>query len=155
MKDESLVLKITAVAAVATAFTTFLLWLLPRLYQVGSFEEALSLPANGYYMSRLWVNFFHIPLALTAYFGLAYKLRNRELPKVALGFVWFVIWGIVEMIGVAIIIFSINRTWRNGYAMASDTQRELMKNNIEALLSVWDSIFFVLLVAFFLGTLLY
>ena len=96
------VLKIAGIAAIATAITTFLLWLLPKLYDYpADINESVLLVNNPFYMGRLWVNFFHIPLALVAYFGLAYKLRERELPKVTLGMIWFLIWGLVEMLGVS------------------------------------------------------
>lgn len=110
MNKENTVLKLVGAAAILTSITTFLLWLLPRLYESpASFEESVALAQNGFYMSRQWINFFHIPLALMAYFGLAYKLKKRERSVAFLGFVWFLVWGIVEMIGVAGIIFAVNR----------------------------------------------
>lgn len=156
MKPDKVFYRMAAIAAFVTAVTTFLLWLLPRLYEgPKNFEEGLLLADNRFYMSRQWINLLHIPLALTAYFGLAYKLRSRELPKVSLGFVWFLIWGITEMTGIAAIIFSVNKTWRASYNAVNESQQEIFKANIETFYSTWDSMFFVLLIAFLLATLFY
>ena len=153
---EKSILKIAGAAAIITSLTTFLLWLLPRLYGTpNSFEESTEFANNIYYVAKQWVNFFHIPLALMGYFGLAYKLRTRELPKVTLGMIWFLIWGIVEMIGVSGIIFAVNRTWRANYSSASDSVKAILQQNIENYFLIWDSLFFVLLIAFLLGTIFF
>ncbi|MDH3709166.1 MAG: hypothetical protein OER04_04725 [Cyclobacteriaceae bacterium] len=151
-RTDKLFLKIAALASFSTVLTTFLLWLLPNFYHAhGSFSEGIDLAANPFYMGRLWVNFWHIPLALTAYFGFVYTLRNRELPKVSLGMIWFLIWGTVEMTGIAGIIFAVNNHWRSAFNSASATQQEVLRMQIENYLTNWDSWFFVLLVAFLLG----
>lgn len=139
--------------AILTSFTTFLLWLLPKLYETpASFLEGAQLANNVYYQSRLWVNFMHIPLALIAYWGLAHKLRSRELPKVTLGMIWFSIWGTVEMVGLSGIIFAVNKNWRTNYLTASDSTKKLLEQNVENYFALWDGMFFVLLIAFLLGT---
>ena len=156
MKNTKLFYRICAIASIVTAVTTFLLWLLPRLYTAPTaFEQQATLAGNVYYMLKQWINFFHIPLALTAYFGLAYKLRDRELPKVSLGMIWFIIWGVIEMTGISAIIFTINKNWRSNYSLADETQKLILKTNIESFYAIWDSMFFVLLIAFLLATCFY
>ena len=156
MFKEEPILKIAGISAILTAITTFLLWLLPKLYDApDNFEASIQLAKNPYYISRLWVNLLHIPLALIAYFGLAYKLRNRELPKVGIGMIWFIIWGAIEMIGISGIIFTVSKNWRANYASASETVQATLQNNIDIYFAIWDSMFFVLLIAFLLGTLFY
>nr|WP_299342841.1 hypothetical protein [Allomuricauda sp.] len=156
MKTDPLFIRITAICAFLTSLTTTLLWLLPKLYAAPtSFEEGVALAANSMYMARLWVNLLHIPLALTAYFGMAYILRKRELPKVGLGMVFFGIWGIVEMIGVSGIIFAVNGNWRTDYTTATVAEKVILKANIESYLSLWDSMFFVLLIGFLLATIFF
>lgn len=155
-KNDQLFYRIAGTAAALTAITTFLLWYLPKCYVIPEdFEERIKLSENFYYLTRLWVNLFHIPLALMGYFGLAYKLRHRELPKVGIGMIWFVIWGLIEMIGVAGIILSINRTWRAAYPQADAAQRLILKANIDYYNSIWDSSFFVLLIAFLLASIFF
>src|SRR5690349_13958746 len=118
--------KLAAIAAMTTALTTFLLWFLPKLYTPPeNFDEGVLLATNFYYLLRQWVNLVHIPLALLAYFGLAYKLRKRELPRVGMGMIWFGIWGAIEMIGIATIIFAVNKSWRSSYASFNDAAKEI------------------------------
>lgn len=149
-------LRIAALSAFATVVTTFLLWLLPRLYVPPTgFEESVLLHQNSYYIARLWVNFIHLPLALTGYFGLAVVLYKREAVKSTFGMLWFLIWGIVEMVGIAINLFSVNYNWRSAYASADNITKNALKINIDAFTSIWQSAFFVLLVAFLFGTLFF
>lgn len=117
-------LRFAAACAVASAITTFLLWLLPRL-------------GDAYSLARLWVNFVHIFLALVAYGGVAFVLFRRAPARASLGFLWFVLWGFTELLGVTVQIFATRRAHIAGF-------RE-----------VWDALFFLLLVAFLLGSLCY
>jgi hypothetical protein len=148
--------RIAAICAFATAITTFLLWLLPRLYvpPVG-FEESITLYQNPHYMARMWVNFLHLPIALMGYFGLFIVLYKREAAKAGFGMLWFLVWGIVEMVGIAVNLFSVNYTWRPAYGNADSATKIALQNNIEAFASVWSSAFFVLLIAFLLGSLFF
>lgn len=148
--------RISAIAAGLTSLTTFLLWYLPRLYAApASFEESISLASNPFYTSRLWVNFIHIPLALLGYSALYYKIKKREPMKVGIGFVWFCIWGAVEMIGIAIIIFSVNKNWRTSYPLLDESSKIQVKGAIDNFFAIWDSMFFVLLIAFLLASTFY
>ncbi len=149
-------LRLTAFCAFATAVTTLLLWLLPRLYTAPvGFEASVLLHQNPFYMARLWVNFFHLPLALMGYFGLMVVLFRRQALKAAFGLLWFLVWGIVEMVGIAVNIFAVNYNWRASYAAADGAARPMLQQNIQAFAAVWDSAFFVLLVAFLLGSLFF
>ena len=154
MSNNSSFLRISSIAAFISAFTTFLLWFLPKLYlSPKNFEDSILLYNNTYYMLRLWVNFIHIPLALTAYFGLVLILFQRQPAKSVFGMIWFIVWGLVEMVGIGILLVSVNFNWRKNYELADELKRNVLKNNIEAFFSIWDSMFLVLLVAFLLGSL--
>jgi hypothetical protein len=147
-------LRLSAACAVLTAVTTFLLWSLPRQYVVPTaFEEQVNLVNNPYYISRLWVNFLHLPLAVTGYFGLSMIIALRKGSVAWFAFVWFVLWAFLEMMGIAGLIFAVNRTWRVAYPLVDLVQQAVLKNNINYYNAVWDSMFFVLLVMFLLGTL--
>lgn len=133
--------------------TTFLLWLLPRLYvSPESIDAAVGLHQNVYYMARLWVNFGHIFLALAAYGAAAYLLSRRTPGLASFGYVSFVLWGFTELLGVTVNIFAVNRTWRAAFATASPEARVAIRTNIAGFQAVWDAMFFLLLVAFLLGT---
>ncbi|MGD1841528.1 MAG: hypothetical protein ACFB0B_11625 [Thermonemataceae bacterium] len=154
--QENSLLKIAGIAAFTTAFTTFLLWWLPQQYAPPSnFEEQIQLAQNPYYLARLWVNFVHIPLALMGYLGLAYVVQHKALLRATAGFRWFLIWGTIEMLGIAGIIFTVNKNWRVNYTAAAETEQPFIKAHIEYYMAVWDSQFFVLLIAFLLGTIFF
>ncbi len=156
MQKDFLFYRLSAIAAFTTALTTLLLWLLPKVYAPpANFDETLVLPGNVFYMLRQWINLLHIPLALLAYFALAYKLRKTELPQVGIGFVWFIIWGVTEMTGITTIVFAVNKNWRANYAGLDDAGKLIAKSNIENFYAVWDSMFFVLLIAFLLASAFY
>ncbi len=153
LENNKVFLKIASVAAMATAVTTFVLWLLPKMYHVPTtFDEAILLYENSYYLSRQWVNFVHIPLALIAYAGLALVIFRHKPIQSFMGMLWFTIWGTVEMTGITIILFTVNVQWREQYASTDAVQKLVLKNNITAFFDVWDSLFFVLLAAFLLGS---
>jgi membrane-anchored protein YejM (alkaline phosphatase superfamily) len=156
MSTNNTFFRIASIAAALTAVTTFLLWLLPYLYESPTnVEEGILLTNNDYYLARQWVNFIHIPLALTGYFGLTLIQSKKQKALSVFGMGWFAIWGAIEMIGVSIILFSVNYNWRSNYHLADELQKLVLKNNIETFFSIWDSLFFVLLIAFLLGTLFF
>ncbi|MEM6630758.1 MAG: hypothetical protein AAF694_13845 [Bacteroidota bacterium] len=153
MPVEKYFYRMAAICGFLTALSTFFLWLLPKFYGVPTnWEEELALAQNPFYLGRLWVNFLHIPLALTSYFGLTYGLKEKSLPFAGLGMLWFLIWGITEMLGVALLIFSLNGNWRIIYPHASQAVQDQLFISIQTLESIWDSLFFVILISFLLGT---
>jgi len=149
-------LRVAGAAAVLSAVTTFLLWALPRAYaRPVDFDASVALHRNAIYLARYWVNFVHIFLALTAYTGVALLLARRSLGFAVLGLLFFLAWGLTELLGVATILFAVNGTWRVGYAAADPATQERLRTLLVGFEAVWDSMFFVLLVAFLLGTLCY
>lgn len=146
-------LRFAGIAAALSAITTFLLWLLPQLYQPpGDFSQTIALHQNPLYLARLWVNFVHIFFALTAYAAAAYLLWHRSALLVGLGFVWFVLWGLAELIGVSTNLMAVNATWRAGFASATPAVQEQLRVLLLGFTGVWDALFFLLLVCFTLGS---
>lgn len=149
-------LRIAAICAELSAVTTFLLWLLPRFQApAASFEAALALHAEPIYLARLWVNFIHIFLALTAYGAAAFLLWSRTPILVGLGFVWFLLWGFAEVLGVSVNLIAVNGTWRAQFAAATPEVQAQLRTLLLGYRAVWDAFFFALLVGFLLGTLCY
>lgn len=146
-----------AVCAITSGVTTFLLWALPFGYAAPpDFEGQTALHANPFYMARLWVNFAHVFLALFAYWGAAARKITTSAGLVSAGFICFLIWAVTELMGVTVLIFAQNYTWRRALAAQPDgATRAALTANINAFGDVWDALFFLLLVAFLLGTLFY
>jgi hypothetical protein len=148
-------LKIASICAGLSAITTFLLWLLPRFYTAGGFEQALALHNNPYYIGRLWVNFIHIFLALTAYAAAANLWRRYSPALAGMGLLWFVLWGFTELLGVTTNIFAVNGSWRAQFAQATPDVQNQLRVLIIGFQGVWNALFFLLLIAFLLGTLFF
>jgi hypothetical protein len=71
--------RVAAIAAILSAATTVLLWLLPRLYaSPQGFDEIVQLHQDPTYLARLWVNYVHIFFALLAYAATAVLLWRRS-----------------------------------------------------------------------------
>jgi hypothetical protein len=130
------------------------MWYLSRLTPATPrFEDTLLLANNIPYMSRWWINFAHIFFALAAYGGAAMVLRYRSLGWASWSMLQFGIWGLTELIGVSVAIWAVNRGWRTQYGAADPAQRDLLRTLLEGWPQVWNGMFFVLLVAFLLGSL--
>ncbi|HEX2219086.1 MAG TPA: hypothetical protein VHG35_09790 [Gemmatimonadales bacterium] len=106
-------------------------------------------------MARYWTNLVHIFLALTAYAGAALLLARRSPGSSLLGLLFFLLWGFSELLGVSTILFAVNRTWRSAYTGADPGMQEAYRTLLTGFEAVWDSVFFLLLVAFLLGSLCY
>ena len=144
------------IAALITAVTTFLLWYLPTTYSVAPGPEGvMALHAEPAYMARLWVNFWHVFLALIAYGIVAWHLWPREPGWAAAGFIAFAFWCLTEAIGVSINIWAVNETWRAGFSGAEDEARALIKGSLHTFSGIWNGLFFVILVTFLIGTVCY
>lgn len=146
--------RIAAFAAAVSALTTILLWLLPRLYvSPEGFDEVVRLHQNSTYLARLWVNFVHVFFALAAYAAAATLLWRRSPALAGFGLICFLLWGFVELIGVATNLFAVNFTWRAQYPLSSAEVQAQLKVLLLGFPAVWDALFFVLLCGFLLGTL--
>jgi len=152
--NESSFVRFAAICSFASAITTFLMWFLPRLIpQYEGFDASLQLANNVAYMSRWWINFAHIFLAITAYSGAAVVLRHRSIGWAFWSLSQFFIWGFTELLGVSVTIWAVNRSWRAHYLDADTARRNILRTLLEGWPQVWDGMFFVLLVAFLLGSL--
>jgi hypothetical protein len=151
-----LALRAAGVCSAVTAVTTFLLWWLPRQVPPATDLAArIALHENAWYLARLWVNFAHNWLALFGYIGAAAVLARRARGLAVGGLTAFGIWAVTELVGISVIIFAVNRTWRASYAAADEAGKASLRTLFAGWDAVWDAMFFLLLVAFFLGTLSY
>jgi hypothetical protein len=115
----------------------------------------IALHENPWYLARLWVNFAHNWLALFGYIGAAAVLARRARGLAVAGVTAFGIWAVTELVGISVIIFAVNRTWRASYAAADEAGRASLRTLFVGWDAVWDGMFFLLLVAFLLGCLMY
>jgi hypothetical protein len=107
---------------------------------------------NSIYLARLWVNFVYIFFALAAYAAAATLSWRRSRALAGFGLLCFMLWGFVELIGVATNIFAVNFTRRAQYASSTPEVRQQLEVLLLGFPAVWDALFFVLLSGFFFGT---
>jgi hypothetical protein len=149
-------LRAAACCSALSALTTFLLWWLPRLVPPpADFAASIALHAHPAYLARLWVNFGHNWIALFSYIGAAVVLARRAPGRAVGGLAAFGVWAVTELVGIAVIIVAVNRTWRASYAGADEAGRASIRTLLAGWDAIWDGMFFLLLVAFLLGSLLY
>ncbi len=149
-------LRFAALAAALSALTTCLLWLLPRLYASPvNFDESIALHSNPVYLGRIWVNFFHIFFALTAYAAASSILWRRTPALAGLGFMWMFMWAMSELLGVSVNLFAVNASWRAQFAGSSPLVQDQLRVLLMGFQGVWDGMFFLLLFCFLLGSFCY
>jgi hypothetical protein len=130
---------------------------MPKLYDSpGTFDAQVALHANPFYMARLWVYFAHPFLVLTAAWGVAARKLDDAAGAATTGFLFFGFWGFTEAAQQALSLIALNFTWRASYARSTDEAlRTMLRTNIFGFDAIWDALFFLLLIGFMLGNLLY
>jgi hypothetical protein len=149
--------RFAAVCAFATALTTLAIHLLPPLWaSADTFEEQLALRDNRVYLARLWVVIAHCILVVVSMYAVGVLRARRHTSLMALGFVGFVVFAAAELLRTSLVIFALNRRWREEYVTTADeTRRDALRAAIEALPGFGSALFFVFAIAFQLALLCY
>lgn len=144
-----------AVCALLSALTTFGVHLLPLLHPAPTFEEQVLLYKNTVYQFRLWVVLIHILLVLASMWGFA-GAKFRTAPGiVGFGLAGYWIFGLAELFRVSFVMNAVNG-WRSAYVQTNDpVAQEFYKENLMSWPQVNDALFFLLVLGFFIGNLLY
>jgi len=146
--------RVSAVLALMSAITTWLLWWLPRqVPPPTAFDEALALATQPFYLARLWINFVHVFIALGAYAGAAAIIARRQPALAWAGLGAMFGWTFAEALGVSLNLWAHNAAWRLAYAGADAPTRDMIRTGLHLWPGLWDGIFFVVLAWFLLGTL--
>lgn len=157
MKLSPKFFKVAALCALLSALTTLVVHVLPDLWSdIDTFEEQIQLRNHSLYFARLWVVIVHCILVVVSMYAIA-LLRFRETPALAgLGFLSFVVFSFTEMLRTSLGIFALNRTWRAGYANATDeSARAWLRAAIEAYAGANAALFFLFYIGFLLGIFCY
>lgn len=128
-------LRFAAIATAVTAVTTILLWLLP-LSGAGRYADAAGLFGSR---TRLWVNFAHVFLALVGYAAAASVAALRSPALAWASLAAFSAWTLTEALVVSM------RLWAT-QEIAANPAAHLVLVGLE------NSLFFVVLVTFLIGT---
>lgn len=157
MRFNATFFKLTAVCSLLSGLTTLGVHLLPRLYAgPADFERLVGLHANPIYIARLWIVVVHILLVVAAMWGVAAKKLKTDAGIMILGLLGYLLFAAAELFRTALGLYALNRGWRAAYVQATD---ETVRAALRTLMTGWsginDGFFFLLVVGFLIGNLLY
>jgi hypothetical protein len=140
-----------AICSFLSALTTVGLIFLPRFYSAPDFDARMALAQNPAYVLRSWIYLVHPFLVVTAALGVAARCRAIAGGAASLGLLGFGVWGATEAAQQALTKVALDRTWRAAWPTADAAQKELIRGHVAIYDALWDSLYFLLLIAFFAG----
>ena len=150
-------LRFAAGCAVVTALTTLAVHLMPQLWaDADTFEKQLDLRQRGPYLARLWIVLFHCLLVVVSMYAICLLTFRTKPAWAGLGFLAFVVFALTEILRTSLALFAANGNLRERYATNPDPEaRGHIRALLEAFSGLNDALFFIFIVAFFLGLLSY
>jgi hypothetical protein len=97
---------------------------------------------------------FHPFLTVTAALGVAVALRRRATDLIVPGFLCFLLWGFTEA-GQQTLTLAVFHRWARAWPAADSATREILRTHVAAYDALWDAMFLLLLLAFFIANVLY
>ena len=150
-------IRTAAAAALLTAITTLCVHLLPELWaHVTTFDDRVALRNNPIYMGRFGIVIAHCVLVLISMVGLGALLWRRAPVLAGFGLLGYGVFALAEILRMSLAIFTLNRTWRAQYALASDpAARAGLRTLIEGFDGVSAALFFLFSLGFTAGLVCY
>ena len=150
-------LRIAAVCWMATSVTTLGLIFLPRMLPPAPdlLSQALQ-AADPIRQLRLWVGVIHPWLVCVGMLGIAHVTWRRAPGATAVALLCQFVWGLAEMVQQSLLL--VGQSWRlypRYLAAADDATRARIAASIDATAAVSDALFFLLLLAFIAGAVLF
>jgi hypothetical protein len=147
-------------AAAACSFlsvaTTLALIVLPHwIPSAGDLAGRMEAHAHPAYLVRSWVYFWHPFVVLAAALGVAVRGSLRAPGAAIFGFVCFMLWAFLEAAQQGLTLVAFDRIWRRAFLAADATERAAIAGHVAVYDALWDALFFVLVIAIALGSLLY
>lgn len=141
-----------ALCSFASALTTLALIFLPELYSpVPDFEARMALVQNPWYQLRAWIYLLHPFLVLTAALAVALRCRFHAAGLAAVGLLGFLLWAGTEAGQQALTLVFFDRGIRAAWPEADAAARELLQARVAIYDALWDALYFLLLIGFFIG----
>jgi len=144
-----------AVCSWISALTTCLLMFLPYLMvSAEGFEGRMQRVMDPAYVLRAWAYLLH-PF-VTGFAALAVAMRLRRLaPAIVIpGVIAFLLWAATEAAQQAVTLQMFD-TWRSAYLAGDAAVRSTMELRTAIYDDLWDALYFLLLIAFFIANVLY
>jgi hypothetical protein len=155
MKFSRAFYRTAAICSFVSAITTLGLIFLPRFYgPAASVDERVLRLDNPFYQLRAWTYLFHPFLTVTAALGVAVALRRRAAGLIVPGFLGFLLWGFTEAGQQTLTLAAFHR-WARAWPEADSATREILRAHIATYDALWDAMFLLLLLGFFIANVLY
>lgn len=147
--------KAGAILSILSALTTAVLMYGPNAEMPEGFDAVQTLHSSGLYLYKKWVLFLHPQFAFLAACAAACVLFKRSPGLTGIGLFYLGIWAVTEMTQQAYLIDALNQMWRPAYLAAENIDKAQWKTLILATDGIADTLYFVLIFGFGLGSLLF
>lgn len=147
--------RFAAVCSIASAATTLGLIFLPgMLAPAEDLAGRMARVTDPTYRLYAWVYFIHPFLVVTAALAVSMRLRREAASLVIPGLLAFVLWGATEAGQQALTLFAFN-PWRLAWLAGDPAVRASMEVRTAMYDGLWNAMYFLLIVAFFIANALY
>jgi len=147
--------RFAALCSIASAITTLCLIFLPGMLTPAEDCAARMARVNDpVYRLYAWVYFAHPFLVVTAALAVAMRLRREAASLLIPGLVAFALWGATEAGQQALTLLAFN-PWRLAWLAGDPAVRATMEVRTAMYDGVWNALYFLLIVGFFIANALY
>lgn len=147
--------RFAALCSFASAITTLGLIFLPGLFPPSEdFAARMARVNDPVYGLYAWVYLVHPFLVVAAALGVSMRLRREATSLVIPGLLAFLLWGATEAGQQALTLMAFN-PWRLAWLAGDPAVRATMEVRTAMYDGVWNAMYFLLIIGFFIGNLLY
>ena len=147
--------RVAAFCSIASALTTLGLIFLPgMMVPADDFAARMARVNDPVYRLYAWVYFTHPFLVVTAALAVAMRLRREAASLVVPGLFAFLLWGATEAGQQALSLFAFN-PWRIAWLAGDPAVRATMEARTAMYDGLWNAMYFLLIVGFFIANTLY
>ena len=146
---------VAAFCSFASAITTLGLIFLPEAFApADDFAARMARVNDPVYRVYAWNYLVHPFLTVAAALGVSMRLRREAASLVIPGLVAFVLWGATEAGQQALTLMAFN-PWRVAWLAGDPAVRATMELRTSLYDGIWNAMFFLIVIAFFIANLLY
>ena len=147
--------RVAAICSFASAITTLGLIFLPEMFAPAEdFAARMARVNDPVYGVYAWVYLAHPFLVVAAALGVAMRLRREAAELVIPGLLAFLLWGATEAGQQALTVMAFN-PWRLAWLAGDPVVRATMELRTAMYDGVWNAMYFLLLIGFFIANSLY
>ena len=142
--------RVAAICSLVSVASTLVLIFMPPMWSGIQGDARMALARDPAYQAYIHIYFIHPFLVFVAALAVAERLRHYSTACAALGLAAFALWAATEAGQQALTIFA-NNEWRLAYLKADEQARAALKVQMATYRGIWDAMYFLIIVAFFLA----